>query len=892
MSQGLYDAYATWRDKWFKYEDLYEFLTYGVTDNTTGLTYEIDRENARVYAYKKESPDIKVWCYYTLEKNADKELEGVDLVDEDDPTNQQNLMWGYQRFFDKIYYLQNIMMPEGEKLKEINKIEEELRSKNPKDYSIYENGEAGLTNDFLNKVLCYYGLEPLKSKKEVYHKDRTVLMESGIGMEDHTEHWKYWNVTCAGRAASTEINIRTAEIESWKTIQADIKKQMDDIVKDLDMRNGKNFTEEQLKELSKFIREDELSDDNFSVNSIATYKNRYDWINDLLEHGRKELAKVAVPTLEFSMDMANIYAIPEFQDKVDKFDVGNYMYVTLRDDFSLKVRLLTIDINFLDPSDFSVSFGNVAKLKGNKLFQDVTEALSLASSAAASVSYNASYWNQANVDSTTIGDMINEGLLAAGNSLYTTESDVVIDQYGITIKNNPTSDADGNKLYPNDTIFLGGGQILFSSDGLDTIRAALGRVKYTKNEYDEKTGLWKKDVPYDVFGLIAETVLSGYIGGSTIEGSTIIGGNLLSPNYEHDDTANNGKGSYNGTRINLKEGTFEFNGNGKQRLMLTKDDKGEFTLTVKGTIEAEKGHIGGDNGFIIGSNGDKGYLSAGGKLDVNYESNGIYIGTNGIGLGWNKDKKTTPFQVTPDGNLIAKSGEIGGFTLTDKAIYKGKSSLNATTTNGTGIYIGDEGIALGNAFSVTKGGVLTAKSGFIGGATITADAIYVSKPKNTRSASNEEEIKWSINSNGTATFTNVYISGVQPGSSFGGDNGITYDSNGNGLFGNFANGFSANASFVLNGGALNNFNALVVNKIDANYITSAVVNAGFVTANEVNTSILNAGYVTAKEVESIFANSFSSGISVLSCTSAFYYKGKAIDIVDGFLKVAENHPDL
>ena len=56
-----------------------------------------------------------------------------------------------------------------------------------------------------------------------------------------------------------------------------------------------------------------------------------------LEHEMKykkdiENAEVITEDLKFSADLINLFAIPEFDDYSGDFDVGNYVWVTLRDD--------------------------------------------------------------------------------------------------------------------------------------------------------------------------------------------------------------------------------------------------------------------------------------------------------------------------------------------------------------------------------------------------------------------------------------------------------------------------------------------------------------------------------------------------------------------------------
>lgn len=135
------------------------------------------------------------------------------------------------------------------------------------------------------------------------------------------------------------------------------------------------------------------------------------------------------------------------------------------------------------------------------------------------------------------------------------------------------------------------------------------------------------------------------------------------------------------------------------------------------------------------------------------------------GHSWYANGSSTPVMsitasgLTVRGNITATSGYIGngssGFTISSTNIHNGMTSRDDTTHNG--IYLGTDGIALGKGnFKVTNAGVLTAKSGTIGGFAINAsDLRYNNMP-------------WG----GTQT-TGIYIgtSGIQLGQNFRVDNG-------------------------------------------------------------------------------------------------------------------------
>ena len=107
-------------------------------------------------------------------------------------------------------------------------------------------------------------------------------------------------------------------------------------------------------------------------------------------------------------------------------------------------------------------------------------------------------------------------------------------------------------------------------------------------------------------------------------------------------------------------------------------------LHIKGDIEAQTGHIGGDNGFTISS----GKLYSG-KDSFNGTGNGVYIGTNGISLG-------SGFSVNTSGSLTATRGTFGSLSVdsggrTGGSYHGGLSGCGGSLS--TGINIGSVGIA-------------------------------------------------------------------------------------------------------------------------------------------------------------------------------------------------------
>ena len=120
-------------------------------------------------------------------------------------------------------------------------------------------------------------------------------------------------------------------------------------------------------------------------------------------------------------------------------------------------------------------------------------------------------------------------------------------------------------------------------------------------------------------------------------------------------------------------------------------------VTITGNITATSGYIGTrTSGFVINSSS-----FYNGTNSMSSTSDGVYIGTDGINLAGK-------FKVDKYGAMTAKSGNIGGFTITNSAIYSGTNSMNSLAS---GVYIGTDGINVAGKFKVTYLGNVTI-SGF------------------------------------------------------------------------------------------------------------------------------------------------------------------------------------
>lgn len=281
--------------------------------------------------------------------------------------------------------------------------------------------------------------------------------------------------------------------------------QMNKLNKLTDMKNF--FTEDQWIRLSPFIKEDEFSDSNFLLNGYESEEERLNICKELIESANKELNTICQPSLEFSMDMANILALPEFKSLINQFQLGNFVRVYIRDGYVKRARLLEVHLNFDDLSDFSANFGNLITTKSE--IDKHAELLSQAVTAGKQVATAAGDWQKAVDKSSRIEEEIANGLqnsaLEVGKA---SGQSIVWDSSGIW----------GRKLidgttdqYEDEQFRIINNKLVFSNDGFKTSKSVMGKF-IIKDDNGNDVTRW---------GLLAEAMVGGYI-----EGSEIRGGNL------------------------------------------------------------------------------------------------------------------------------------------------------------------------------------------------------------------------------------------------------------------------------------------------------------------------------------------------------------------------------
>ena len=655
-------------------QDIYSFLTEDAAE-AFGCIFVFNTLNNTVNVYDKDkiSEDTNIIVSFKnllkevqIEPDIDSIKTCLTLIGEDDLTIRE-LNMGYDRIYNFDYFANTDYMSEDlieaynkykenfEKYRvqytklitqyqnliiEIAKLDHEMLPETP----LPKKDDVLITTQELadnKEVWKEYCLTELNTYKKAYEGRQSVLMQKGYGDTSKSEYnTLYLPVYTIIKNINDEISIRESQIKTLEDKKLDLNIQMQAIIDIIDIQN--NFTKEQWLYLSKLIREDTITDSNYVVTDTMTQEETLEMQQAFLDYGNEQMNKVSQPQFTFTLDMANIFAIPEFRDKLDKFSLFNYIMVSIRDDYNIKAKILSFDINFEDKKDFSVTFGSIYKYKNSDIFSTAVDAMATASSASTSVSFNKFQWNNASNDSLNIKDMISSGLISAGANLINSKSTMEIDERGLFMNN------DSESSYPNDRAALTGSNLLFTSDGWKTVRTALGRFSYTKSD----------GTVVNTYGLVTDTVLSGYIGGSLIEGNTINGNNIVGNNITG--------GTIKGTHITNGNGTFDVDENG---IMKASSATVTGNITATNLIATQSGKIGCWE--ITNSALYNGIAYTGAQ-----DSNSCGIGT--YGGNWAFWAGNGKFSVTQDGALYSKNANIEG-----KIVSNDITATNGTFTNVT-----------------------------------------------------------------------------------------------------------------------------------------------------------------------------------------------------------------
>ena len=735
MGQDLYDAYTKYLQVCDDYQDQYIINSKKMLELKGHITYENQRLSLQ-YSIAENVNSLTVGTYYVRGgTDPDYYYTEVSLPDEYDSNVEHYYTLSgtdlNEEKFANLYKALQVYFTSGDE-KNVNDINELSKSfafmiENTIDVltsalsaatNLTQKNEAVLS--FFDEMWNQLGFVPLDSLYyKPYKKIEQTNVEAGWDDESNANYWLYYPVTLVLSSLDKDKKQREATIQIYQDEYNKLEKENNEFTSQSSIYN--NFTPAQLIRLSAFLREDEYTDNNFEELSTDTIESLIQKKQELLECGRVELAKLCEPKLEFSMNMANIYALPEFEPIIDQFQLGNLINVAIRDDYIKRARLLEVDINFDDFPDFSCSFGELTNLKTPSSIH--ADLLASALTAGKSVAGNASYWNKGADIATELNLKIQDGLISAIGGLYNKDQSVKIDDMGILLRK---LNEDGT--YSPYQAWIRNNTILLSEDGFsETSVPSLGLGEFV---VDGKT----------FYGILAKAILSGYIEGSTIVGGKI---NIGDGTFVVDETGHvtMKASSIDGyvekdnviSSINQSAESVTIDANkislAGKNIDLTSDNitinSTNFSVTADGQITASNGKIAN---WTISANRIYSQNEDGTYNSINTQNGSSFA----FAVGAESLSVTTgaPFRVTQAGKLYATDAVIKGDITANSLALGSEVTIPYSKLSGTpdlDIYIAKDGTvgstpsSSSTGFKVSSSGLLTASNAVIYGTIYASD---------------------------------------------------------------------------------------------------------------------------------------------------------------------------
>lgn len=240
-----------------------------------------------------------------------------------------------------------------------------------------------------------YGTIELKNKKKVYEEKVEALSEYSKSWASLTEEerTKYTSEEMYNKKhdlyveyngyisqinskisqLEREINNLQSQLDNYDSQRKTMMNQASMYYKD----NGNTvynfgFTNADIILIHTLFHDTDYVNSNIITTSADSSRQKIDRERELFEDSVSKLSEVSQPQYKFTVSMDNLFAIDEFKDWKDDFDILKYFHLGIRDDYSVKLRLISIEYNICETTgDITVGFSNMITSASGR--SDLTE---------------------------------------------------------------------------------------------------------------------------------------------------------------------------------------------------------------------------------------------------------------------------------------------------------------------------------------------------------------------------------------------------------------------------------------------------------------------------------------------------------------------------------------
>ncbi len=674
--------------------DIYSFLTGDVSEAFNCL-FVFDTFNMTINAYDLDDYGEDTNIYISMDNLAQSMIESIDensiitcyrvnggdgiYINEVNP-NSTNKIYNFEYYLPEMEEsIQNKVKLYNEKYQSLKPQYEEIMKHLGDQIGVIQELETRLPDDLNSKDWTKYGLDFLDSKVKSFKNIDEVYCAQGMNKPDSFNYNLYQQNLEDLNNVTAEYNKRKSEVDSATDVYNSIISERNAVQAQLDM--DKWFTKDEWKTLDSYVVEETYSNDNYITTDNTTDTERFDIERQLFDVAWKDLSKKCRPQYQYTSTLSNVLTIPQFKGFLKYFQLGNFIRMATDYDTVIKLRLISFTVDYNDTSKIDVTFSDAIRV--HDIYEDAASIQAQANSAAMSFQFNKDQYDKSVNQSNFVEEMRKYGLDVANIPVKNQHQSW--DETGMWFRqwNEQKNDFDPEQIK------IINNQIVFSDDGFQSAKMAIGKIPIDKNGNT-------------VYAVNAEAIL----------GKLFLGEYLTLQNnsgtYKFDDAGFIAKSGNNSVRIqpNQSEELFSiYKGNNKQFYVdsdgnvhfmgdLTGSSgifsgqlkggsinlgNGTFTVDKDGNLTANKGTFSGDLiGGSININNGNFLVDKYGNMKANAGLIGDWGITNGY-LWYDGDYGTSI--ISPSLIQLLSNGNNDGTIISNNSIFS--NSMNCNYINGS-----------------------------------------------------------------------------------------------------------------------------------------------------------------------------------------------------------------
>lgn len=460
VSSSLCSKYRTFE---IPTNSLYSFLMDDV-EKAYECIFDFDIENKLINAYTSEDivkdTDISL-SFHNLIKNVKIEETSKDIItclgvggSGDFNINEVNPL-GTSNIYDFSYYLTSEWMPD-DLIKAVKSWDKKVKD-SEKSYAENFSKLRNLNADLLKLQGELSTLKnDLKAQEQIRSAQMPNITKSVVSKISELNK----NIS----SKQTQVNSKNEEISSVQKVLKDINSSL---------KFSNNFTKEQILELDNFIFEASYINSNFVVTDKMATPEIQDMSLQLLERGKKELKKLSQPSFTFSMNTINFLFIEKFIPFINQLKLGSLIHAEIKRDVWVSPILLEMDIDYENPENFTMTFGNKFRLQTSEwVFNELFNQSKVTNSVSRNYSSLVAPIKNGGLNDEVTNYMKNALNTANQEIISSQNQDISIGAYGIKGRKRLSN---GN--FDNHQMMITNNLICMTDDNWQTSKVAIGELK-------------------------------------------------------------------------------------------------------------------------------------------------------------------------------------------------------------------------------------------------------------------------------------------------------------------------------------------------------------------------------------------------------------------------------